>query len=139
MKTLDEKIAVMLAYKMGARIERCPYNSFVWVPSDDPRWNWDWCDYRVAEPAVRKPRDFVIMVDEHDKPHGGWVWPAQPTIVNANGCELVRVREVLPTKPNAVDLMVEVLPDGTQRIVMPMYLKDLDDLGRTHSFVRVAS
>lgn len=139
MKTLDEKIAVMTAYKNGARIEACANNTSIWLLSDEPTWDWYSCDYRVAihTPKVVAPREFALV---NEPGHRVWClgkWGTVPSSLHT--AEVIHVREVLPPDPNAVDLMVEVLPDGTQRIVMPMYLKGLDDLGRTYGFVRVAS
>ena len=53
MKTLDEQIAIMTAYKNGARVERRPSGTVYWLHCDAPSWDWENYDYRIAhEPIV---------------------------------------------------------------------------------------
>ena len=57
MKTIEEKIAVMQAFKEGKEIEFAP-NSIdkIWVSCKGPDWDWDWSmyDYRIKE-EPKKP------------------------------------------------------------------------------------
>ena len=48
MKTIEEKIEVMQAYKEGKRIESQPIESDNWVVNNSPRWNWAAMEYRVT-------------------------------------------------------------------------------------------
>ena len=49
MKTVDEMIAVMTAYKNGAEIESFSNNTYCWIESRSPVWNWEEEDYRIKE------------------------------------------------------------------------------------------
>lgn len=47
MKTLQEKIAVMLAAAAGKQIERRPKGIADWLRCDEPSWDWVLVDYRI--------------------------------------------------------------------------------------------
>jgi hypothetical protein len=72
MKTLEEQIAVMLAFKEGKEIEhRHPH--FDWEDDKEPIWDWSQYDYRVKEDWLtpeelkRLPVDTLLLVsDEKD-------------------------------------------------------------------------
>jgi len=83
MKTLEEMIAVMQAKLDGKPIERCYlYTHGNWVPSNNPSWNWEYFDYRVA---VTKPsvdwsvlsKDVVAIATDADGTH--WAYADVPT------------------------------------------------------------
>ena len=94
---VDRKIGVMMAWRNGAKIQRCwrseqgPWHS----APDECEWNWRDADYRIA-PEPRKAREFVVircklngtlMVRdaENDK-----------RFCRTPECEYMNVREVLP-------------------------------------------
>ena len=52
MKTLDEQIAVMTAYKNGARVERRPKETTIWLHCNKPSWDWEHVDYRVVNTPI---------------------------------------------------------------------------------------
>lgn len=51
MKTIEEMIEVMTAFKNGAKIECLNYNfkNNDWQTVDNPSWNWDIVDFRIKE------------------------------------------------------------------------------------------
>ena len=49
MKTIDEMIEVMTAYKNGAEIESKPYVLEYWSNNYSPQWDWVDCEYRIKE------------------------------------------------------------------------------------------
>lgn len=65
MKTVDEMIEVMKAYKEGKPIEfrgKAPgYQT--WKAADEPIWDWDSLDYRVKPEPEYVPYDSVLEVD----------------------------------------------------------------------------
>lgn len=66
MKTVDEMIAVMTAYKEGKQIEfrgKSTIVSLEWKAVDDPIWDWDSLDYRVKPDPKYVPYDSVLEVD----------------------------------------------------------------------------
>lgn len=52
------KIAVMEAFAKGSPIEFRPHNSTLWSRTQEPKWNWEWGDYRIQELAD----DEIIIV-----------------------------------------------------------------------------
>jgi hypothetical protein len=51
--THDEMIAVMQAHKEGKKIEVCRLHCGEWHAVDNPKWNFEFYTYRVAEPKWR--------------------------------------------------------------------------------------
>lgn len=52
--THDEMIEVLQAHRDGMKIKVKRKNcSMVWAPTDRPNWNFDECDYCIAEPRWR--------------------------------------------------------------------------------------
>lgn len=49
MKTIDEMIAVMRAFKDGKKIKVRSIGRGVWNVILDPTWDWSCCDYEVVE------------------------------------------------------------------------------------------
>ena len=49
MKTIEEKIAVMQAFKDGKEIEVYHIAKKGWFETNDPAWDWSITDYRVKE------------------------------------------------------------------------------------------
>ena len=50
MKTIEEKIAVMQAFKDGKEIEIAPNSpGEIWAPCKEPDWDWTMYSYRVKE------------------------------------------------------------------------------------------
>jgi len=62
MTTTAEKIAVMQAFEDGAEIET--RFSCQWVMAENPIWNWNSYDYRVAE---KPPRDMWLNFHNSNK------------------------------------------------------------------------
>lgn len=52
MKTIDEMIEVMQAYRDGKPVERTPLGVAAWSAPVEPMWDWMHFDYRIA---VTKP------------------------------------------------------------------------------------
>lgn len=85
MKTLDEMIEVMQAFKNGQPIEcklLCQPN---WQDTTDPRWNWRDFDYRIA---VRKPSiDWTAINDKYiylavDGDGTVWLYSKRPILTD---------------------------------------------------------
>ena len=67
MKTIEEKIAVMQAFKDGKEIEVYNIAKKGWFETNDPAWNWSITDYRVKEESQYIPftfEDWEIMIDK---------------------------------------------------------------------------
>ena len=60
MKSLDEMIAVMQAFKDGQKVRNCFRKEPEWRRCKDPVWNWALYDYEV----VPEPRE--IFVNEYE-------------------------------------------------------------------------
>ena len=76
MKTTEEKIAVMAAYKEGKKIERQVIGEqywMVWNIREEPHWNWELCDYRIKEEPKYRPYKTIEEVLEAIKNHGHYV------------------------------------------------------------------
>lgn len=73
MKTIDEMIAVMTAYKEGKKIEVYDYLKQIWIDAEHPCWDWDAEDYRVkSEPKYRPYANVKEIIKDMQK-HGGWL------------------------------------------------------------------
>lgn len=109
MKTIEEKIAVMQAFKEGKKIE-CKR-----VDRDDswdegiPSWNWYDFDYRVkVEPKYRPYANAEEFFEDVQK-HGGWIvsggtqyrqitgigFGCNPDLVKMNGCNWMKFGELM--------------------------------------------
>lgn len=67
MKTIDEMVAVMQAYKDGKEIESRPHiPCSEWHHAGKPGWDWSCIDYRVKPEPKYVPYDSVMEV-ERDK------------------------------------------------------------------------
>lgn len=71
MKTIEEMLAVMTAYKEGKTIE-VGYKGSDWEEIDTPSWDWSTLDYRVKpepkQPTYRPYKDakeFIKAQSEH--------------------------------------------------------------------------
>lgn len=64
MKTVQEQIAVMLAWTAGKPIEVKKYDDTFWSKILEPAWNWADYDYRV------KPKLKTIYVNQYED--GAW-------------------------------------------------------------------
>lgn len=67
MKTIDEMIAVMTAYKEGKPIE-CRAkddDNAVWISISGPAWNFFEADYRVKPEPKYVPYDSVLEIDRN--------------------------------------------------------------------------
>lgn len=141
MKTLDEKIAVMTAYKNGARIEVRPYNRSVWEFCEDPLWNWHFSDYRVAEtPKVVVPREYGILLNKGAVVEA-FLWQNHQAVRGITG-ELVHVREVLPPDPNLIRITARIEPAGGGSVFFHHITKHIPyarmlEVGATIDFVEV--
>lgn len=51
--THDAMIAIIAAHRDGAKIEFKGKRSMAWTVHPKPKWNFDECDYRIAEPKWR--------------------------------------------------------------------------------------
>lgn len=56
MKTVEEMIEVMIAFKNGAKIECLNYNfkNNDWQIVDNPSWNWDIVDFRIKVIGIQE-------------------------------------------------------------------------------------
>ena len=66
MKTIEEMIAVMTAYKNGKKIE-CKSNNMPcadWFTIEKPSWDWLCNDYRIKPDPLYKPYDSVSEVEK---------------------------------------------------------------------------
>lgn len=75
MKTTEEMMAVMTAYKEGKIIESKyvhEHNTVTWAAAPMPCWDWSNYDYRVKpEPKYRPYKDAEECFADVKK-HGGW-------------------------------------------------------------------
>lgn len=75
MKTTEEMVAVMTAYKEGKTIEYKKHEGIPsdWTDNDTPSWNWALYDYRVKpEPKYRPYKNADECFRDAQK-HGGWI------------------------------------------------------------------
>ena len=56
MKTVEEMIEVMIAFKNGEKIECLNYNfkNNDWQIVDNPSWNWDIVDFRIKVIGIQE-------------------------------------------------------------------------------------
>lgn len=64
MKSIDEMIAVMQAYKDGKTIEELYYMDTEWKVVEKPLWNFNNYDYRVKSEPKYVPYDSVDEVEK---------------------------------------------------------------------------
>ena len=65
MKTLEEKIKVMQAYKEGKHVEFKCLNED-WVGAPTPCWDWYTYDYRIKEEPKKKVKLYLALcLDNH--------------------------------------------------------------------------
>lgn len=97
MKTLDEQIAIMTAFRDGQPVESRYYNASEWYPCG-PGMLWDWAnfDFRIAEGKPRKAHVVHLLGGEDGY---GWRFAGS----SAELAVAVPFREVLPSPPQ-VDL-----------------------------------
>ena len=72
MKTIDEMIAVMTAYKNGAKIESREYTDNEWCSCEVPSWNWDYCDHRIAPSPIASGHNPDKLTEEQVGVKDGW-------------------------------------------------------------------
>ena len=72
MKTIDEMIAVMTAYKNGAKIESREYTDNEWCSCEVPSWNWDYCDHRIAPSPISPGHNPDKLTEEQVGVKDGW-------------------------------------------------------------------
>lgn len=65
MKTIDEMVAVMVAFKCGQKIQLTSDSRTQWIDVESPNWNWSLYDYRIKP---REPRR--IWVREYQSTPG---------------------------------------------------------------------
>lgn len=118
MKTLDEQIAVMTAYKGGAKIESTLRGRTVEWHTCTATIIWDWAnfDFRVAEP-VRKPREVRLIMHPDgriasDKTAWWYLHAGHTPSPQFEGCEPVLFREVLPSPEGLIQVRFNVEPSG---------------------------
>lgn len=139
MKSLGEKIAIMTAYRNGATIQRRPQGTEHWRHSSWPTWDWGHVDYRVFDSGVNQPVERYALIRGEGCIDEIYFYKEDAhRDCQLKGGRVALLREVLPADAQRCDLMVHVKLDGTQRIVMPMYMNK-EDLGHTHRFVKVTS
>lgn len=63
MKTIDEMLEVMQAFKDGKEIECKSILQNEWLPAVGPLWNWCDCDYRVKSEPKYVPYNSVTEVN----------------------------------------------------------------------------
>lgn len=113
MKTIDEMIAVMTAYKNGKEIEcKCKNMPCAdWFTIEKPSWDWSCCDYRVKQEPHYVPYDSVLEV-ERDK----WFRQKSDTILRRISQIRLKENEVVFTncRWNLVELFEKFeYEDGT--------------------------
>ena len=87
--TDDEIIAVVQAHKEGKKVEvMWKGGPQRWIQFDNPRWNFEHADYRVA-PEPRKPRVLDLVYE------GGGIWKELCAISIGVIGKSVRFREVI--------------------------------------------
>ena len=74
MKTIDEMIAVMTAYKNGAKIESAHTDCGPdeWEDTPKPFWNWFDCDYRIAPFPISPGHNPDKLTEEQVGVKDGW-------------------------------------------------------------------
>lgn len=73
MKTIDEMIAVMTAYKEGKKIEVYDCLKQIWIDAEHPCWDWDAEDYRVKAESKYRPYANADECFKDVVKHGGWI------------------------------------------------------------------
>ena len=86
-RTLAYVIEVMTAAKNGRQIQFRVNGHDKWNKAEDPCWNWEHFDYRIA-PDSKPAREWKVMVN-------GAGSIVDVTGLSINGCEIITVREVL--------------------------------------------
>lgn len=75
MKTIDEMIAVMTAFKEGKKIECVQkgsgFDPYLYV--EEPCWDWPNYDYRVKPESKYRPYKDAEECFADVKKHGGWI------------------------------------------------------------------
>lgn len=71
MKTIEEKIAVMTAFKEGKEIEFLDDGK--WLLTSNPAWDWAYRDYRVKPEPKYRPYANAEECYKDVVKHGGWV------------------------------------------------------------------
>ena len=66
MKTLKEKIEVMVAFEQKKTIEVFEKGMTHWVVDINPSWNWDRCDWRIAQPLkpVKVVKEIPVTIND---------------------------------------------------------------------------
>ena len=89
MQSDDEIISVVQAHKQGKKIAFRPFGAFGWMDVITPEWNFQGCEYRVAD-EPRKPREWAVMVSAD-----GAIITAHLILPGYNVAgNLIRVREI---------------------------------------------
>ena len=64
MKTLQEQIAVMQHFDNGGQVEYLDDElDDNWYHCDNPSWNWDECQFRIAQPPKQKMWQWIMQTD----------------------------------------------------------------------------
>jgi hypothetical protein len=87
MKTIDEMIAVMTAFKDGKKIEAKLYKKGRWDLVPNPFWDWVRFDYRVA--FIKPSVDWTHVSDEYnwiaiDEDGKARIYSTEPSIIGNN-------------------------------------------------------
>lgn len=89
MRTIDEMIAVMQAFKEGKKIEirrEGDDEGDDWVDICCPKWNWHGYDYRVKPEPKYRPYANAEEAMEAIKKHEGWVFNKDSDFILITAC-----------------------------------------------------
>jgi len=82
---LNYQIAVMQAFAAGRSIEvrhKDAVNEGSWQQIDDPRWEWNTINYRVAPPKIANGHNPSSLTDEQVGEHEGWRFLSREEQIN---------------------------------------------------------